>query len=394
MAKKKPAKRSAKEKAQAVGREVMQEAGDAIRWMNDDFLPEPLSYVNPLTIFEDSPEAQSVRQGLSFGWSDELAGILGGEGEQERARDEIDAFRSERPITSMVGETAGALALPGGSVRGLGGLLRLRGMAPVAYGAAGGGLYGAGVGDDEEKLKSALIGGGFGAASGGLGSFLLTPKINQLYRDKLGRFIARADPDLDIFIDPQSIPRGVLYHTTPASRAESIRREGIRLNRSPMIGGPDGQDFAYLSQSSTTPGIREMIKTMATQMGEKRPVTTFEIDARKLAAGRLMADRFNVPRRGLIDVSQAGTEVPANAHKLFQYAADIPPEAILRVVPEEELSALAAGARDRASLAALHRAKAGRTRLGRDPEAAVETMSPDEALAALKKAEKRAERRR
>lgn len=374
----------AKRKAQKVGHEVLETVGDSVRVFNEDILPEPLALVNPLTIFEDTPEAQSARQGVTFGWSDELAGLIGGDALKDEARKEIKAFREDRPLASLGLETAGSLATPGGYFKGLGGLLKLRGLAPMAYGAAGGAAYGSGTAEDDEKLKGGLIGGGFGALAGGLGSFVLDPAVTNAYSRAFGKHIPRPDPNLDIYIDPSSIPEGILYHTTPASRVDDIMREGVRRRSSKTLGGM-GDDFTFLSQEGVTPEMRALVSEFAKQTGDKAPVQTLAIDASRLQPGRLMADRYNVPRRGLYNFAPYATESPGNVHRLLQYADDIPPDAIMGIVPEDRLGVAAGDKLKRAPLSKTHRAKTSGGTLGAGDDA-VRALTPDEALDYLRKA--------
>lgn len=376
--------REARKRAQAAGRDVMRAAGNAIYSLNEDTLPEWAALVNPLTVFENSPEAQAVRQGLSFGWSDELAGAIGGDDAREEARREIDAFREDRPLTALGLETAGSFALPGGGVAkgGLGGLLKLRGLSPAVYGAASGAAYGAGTAEESEKRRGAIMGAGIGAGTGLAGAHVLDPLIARHYAKQMGRHIPGASADLDVFIDPDSIPGGVLYHSAPGSRIDAIMREGVRRSSAKTLGGA-GDDFTFLSQGSITPQMRELVSDFAAQIGERGPVQTIAIDATKLAPGRLMLDRFNIPRKALFDMAPQLTESPANAHRLLQYAGDIPPEAILRIAPDDELAAMAGRRLPRSSLGALQRAKHSGGKVGRG-EDQLRSYTPDEAIAYLK----------
>lgn len=123
--------------------------------------------------------ARAIAQGLTAGYGDEIAGVLGKVGntlgraagmdipEQtyKSTRDAVRAddtrFTQEHPVEAIGGRVAGSMVVPGGAMKLLGGGL---GTA-VSLGAAGGGLSGAGNAEEMkdvpvEVLKGAALGGG------------------------------------------------------------------------------------------------------------------------------------------------------------------------------------------------------------------------------------------
>lgn len=171
---------------------VQRVLGGASRAIGDTIAKSPLKHVPGVQIFGSDPVAQSVRQGATFGFSDEIAGLIGGEQAAIDAREQADAFRERRPVASAVGELAGGAAvsaLGGPALKGAGMLgSRAQGAARLGQGAfvggASGAAYGAGVADPQERLSAAVQGGAFGAVSGPLidrmfGTALRTPRHMQ-----------------------------------------------------------------------------------------------------------------------------------------------------------------------------------------------------------------------
>lgn len=127
-------------------------------------------------------------QGLTFGFADEAkAGVrsavdwvrgkagLGPETTLGDAysrnldhwRGELDEMRAEDPIAAYGGEVAGAIALPGASMKA-GASVGANALRGAKIGAASGGVYGFGAGEGgfEDRAGSAAVGAGIGAAAG------------------------------------------------------------------------------------------------------------------------------------------------------------------------------------------------------------------------------------
>lgn len=143
---------------------------------------DPLSGKSP-TFGRDMLRAAA--QGASFGFGDEIAGLVagalpGGKTRQEAtalSRARVDRIRDEHPVASTVAEIAGGAFLPGGAGASVGrSVLRATGnkiAAGIAGGAAGGLLGGAttGAGEAEggigQRVAGAAMGGTVGLLAGG-----------------------------------------------------------------------------------------------------------------------------------------------------------------------------------------------------------------------------------
>lgn len=113
---------------------------------------------------------RSLFQGLSFNFGDELTGLLGGDKEEMRLRDEL--FRQAHPLADATSGIIGSLpllAVPGLGEAGEGAEIGAALKAGAKSGALAGALYGAGSGENgaERFVRSAtggLAGGVLGAA--------------------------------------------------------------------------------------------------------------------------------------------------------------------------------------------------------------------------------------
>lgn len=135
-----------------------------------------------------------VAQGMTFGFSDEIAAGLGsGFGmlgdyqqklEQERAR--MAENKRLAGGYELAGELGGGLATAGGLAKsGITALGRgLGAKAAIAEGAAYGGAYGAGTANEGERLSGALIGAATGAATAGVLNAVGKAGSNVLQRFK------------------------------------------------------------------------------------------------------------------------------------------------------------------------------------------------------------------
>lgn len=160
---------------------------------------------------------------ITFGFGDELLGVIGGDEARDRSRRQQEAARAARPGWYLGGQVAGSLA--GGLGAGVGARLALRaapaaaaalngvnwaGRAGIAAatGAAGGAAYGAGDsrGSVEDRLPGAVRGGVIGGVGGGALS-LAGSAIGPVARRVMeGR-------------SPERVAQGIL--------AQGMRREGM-----------------------------------------------------------------------------------------------------------------------------------------------------------------------
>ena len=122
---------------------------------------------------------RSINQGATFGFVDELSGLLQGKGEEARIRLANDLFKRAHPGFDIGANVAGALAVPGpGAIRFLKEAKGAGTAAKVATGAltgaTAGGLAGAGTADDGDRIaaakRGALVGGVLGGTASGLAS--------------------------------------------------------------------------------------------------------------------------------------------------------------------------------------------------------------------------------
>jgi predicted transcriptional regulator len=115
--------------------------------------------------------ALGAAQGVTFGFSDELYGLAGGD--SGAARDRLAMAREQHPWTAFGSEIAGGVGTGFGTIRGLGtGLNALRAsntarrVSYPAFAGAEGALYGAGAAQPGDRVSGALGGAGLGVAAG------------------------------------------------------------------------------------------------------------------------------------------------------------------------------------------------------------------------------------
>ena len=104
-------------------------------------------------------------QGVTLGGFDEMAGMVGGDFERERARARLDASRRDYPGTTLTSEVGGAVTLPAPALA-QGASLPVRMAQGAAIGGGFGGTYGALSADEGERMQGARQGAMFGAAAG------------------------------------------------------------------------------------------------------------------------------------------------------------------------------------------------------------------------------------
>ncbi len=215
------------------------EQGEATTAEKTDRLPQAYGG----SVFDAATEGSHA--GLMFGFDDEItAGMLApvnaaidwakGDGfDMGRAYTQLqqkldarkDARRSERPYSSIAGELAGGLAVPGvgraagSSVSGAGSIMSGIGKGAL-QGAGYGALAGAGEADPGERLAGALEGGAIGAVTGGVVGGVGSAIANRASR-KAANAMAPSTDDL-----AQASRR--LYE---ASEAEGVRFSGPSVER-------------------------------------------------------------------------------------------------------------------------------------------------------------------
>lgn len=143
-----------------------------------------------------------IPQGLSLGWSDELArelqapfiGRERAEAIRQEKLAELAGLHEESPAMALLGETTGAIA----PVIAGAGLAPQAGKAYAAskplrtaagLGALSGGVYGAGTSDpEEERMRQAAISAGVGGVAGPAGSLVGQRVLGPLARKAQGLF--------------------------------------------------------------------------------------------------------------------------------------------------------------------------------------------------------------
>jgi hypothetical protein len=165
--------------------------------------------------------AGQVAQGLTLGWSDELAAklrsITSDETYEEALADEqgnIERFREQNPGLSLSAEIAGGFAPPA-RLLSLGGKAINTGRA-ITSGVVGGGLYGAGASEEGDRLTGATVGAGVGGLTAGM----LHPLIGGLTRR-----IARGRSNDPQMRATRQIQRMAEKDLSPQELAQ-LRREG------------------------------------------------------------------------------------------------------------------------------------------------------------------------
>jgi hypothetical protein len=143
--------------------------------------------------------ARSAAQGATFGFADEIVGMLGGDTEASRQR--MEDLRTTEPVGTLLGEVAGAapsILIPGGAALRAGGVARGAAIGAGAGAAAG---AAAGIGEAEgplperfdEALIGAAIGGAVGAPLGGAGVWIgrFLPRIFGARGPRMARTLRR-----------------------------------------------------------------------------------------------------------------------------------------------------------------------------------------------------------
>lgn len=142
----------------------------------------------------------------------------------------------------------------------------------------------------------------------------------------------------DVFIDPQSVPGGVVYHTTTKRNLERMMKEGF--SPQPAEGRtfdatPD--DYIFFASRDAAPFWRKRISERAPEGDE---LVTLEIPVDDLEQGKMLIDREG------FDWGRFGPDrLPNQAARTFQYSGQITPEALAqaRIVPQKEMAEMALG---------------------------------------------------
>jgi hypothetical protein len=138
-------------------------------------------------------------QGVTLGGFDEIAGVVGGEFEKERARARLDASRRDFPGTTLASEVAGAVSLPVPPIA-QGASLPVRVAQGAGIGATFGGTYGALSADEGERMQKGVQGAIVGGIAGGAVPMAIEGVRQGVGAMRTGRAVreaGRAGPSVD-----------------------------------------------------------------------------------------------------------------------------------------------------------------------------------------------------
>ncbi len=136
----------------------------------------------------------------------------------------------------------------------------------------------------------------------------------------------------DVHIDPQSLPGGVVYHTTTRANLDRIMKEGISNAPENRTFGSTEPEFSFLSSKDGAKFWRQRIGERTGAQGDE--LVTIEIPADDLEAGRLLMDREGA--------AFGGNRASDLSTGTFQYAGAIGPDALARarIVSPDEIATL------------------------------------------------------
>ena len=300
---------------------------------------------------EPAPEPQAdtgagilnpLAQGLTFGFSDELAAGLGavagkvlpesmggmpsGHSVAETYRDirnqireETEAFREQNPKTAFAAEMAGGLATGGAGGARIAGSQAAQQLgrygAPMAAGAIEGGLYGAGGAEELEDVPlSAAIGAGTGAVTAAAGT-----KVGDMFTgagrqaDKAlkeatptaeavksqAQALYRQADDLGVQVKPES------FSDLAQDVATTLQKEGFHPKMHPKAATALGEimEKADSGQPLSLQDI-QIMRRLAGSAGQ-----SLEPDERRVAG--LMIDKID----DFVENMDAGTALSGNAEE-------------------------------------------------------------------------------
>jgi len=229
--------------------------------------------------------AQTLRmlaQGVSFGWSDEIAGWLGGDTEFERRR--VEQFREANPTAATLIELVGAL--PAAAIPILGGaragsMLLRAGTAGVAAGAQGA-LYGAGTATEGNRAAGALA-AAIPSAALGVAAPVLAPVIARSVSAAYGaiRHPFRGTQAAAPGLVPSARVTQATQFGIPLTRGQATGNLAQQAREQAMINVARGDSAAFRLRTfmdSQNEAIRDAANGIATGLSGmlRRPVATRE----------------------------------------------------------------------------------------------------------------------
>lgn len=253
---------------------------------------------------EHSPASNAARmaaQSLSFGFADDLVGLLGGDAEASRQR--VADLRTAAPGASFASELAGAAATApfggllargagqvAGRVGGQTGRAILRGSLPAAAtgrvvgGAVEGAVEGAGEAEPGERGAGGLFGGILGGATGGL----LSGGVS------VGRRARGAGPRLANTLREVTGFSGEINPVRDAAerRVEIVRRGFQRLDEEfPEVDDPELLGFLDRMRQDRDgrSALRSVSKDLADPEGRTPSFSDFQELRQKLRSNQMFA---------------------------------------------------------------------------------------------------------
>lgn len=157
------------------------------------FISKEQTRAKPYDVASPIASAMNVGQAMTFGFSDEIAGIFGAD--KERYRATVDQFRKDYPAAATIGTVSGSMVIPGGAAK----LVKQSPyLAAATMGLAQGALQGAGDAETlEQTPQRASLGGltgmavapllAFGLGTGGNVLSALGSKIKPSWADDVAR---------------------------------------------------------------------------------------------------------------------------------------------------------------------------------------------------------------
>ena len=265
---------------------------------------------------------RSAAQGVTFGFSDELAGLLaklpGGrtpEEARESERRQHEQFRGEHPVLSTMAEIAGGLAVPGLGAVGTGGrlarigaralpkaagLLGGKGLLNIAakgaaLGTTEGALFGAGM--SEGGLRERAVGAGIGGLVGGAAGGTLAPILTGIGRAG-GRLVRGLG--LETAEEAKRSAREAVSHglrATGVSTVEQVRERAAALPGATIL------DFNELTRS-----MGRAVKNVAGEASELVQAVQGRVRGQAQRLARVMLGELDddVAMKSTDEILQAG----------------------------------------------------------------------------------------
>ena len=204
---------------------------------------------------------RAVAQGLTLGFADELAGLVAGSEARQRARQELEEFRTARPGMAMLGEAMGGMGAGAGlgaaamrTLPAVGRMMTRPTMgAQAATGAMEGAIAGAGQGETIlERARQALIGAAMGGIAGAPGGYLASGLTRRLQPG------LQAERQLEA-----SLEQGLGRRPTAQDYAGMAQRarEQPQLTMA-ELGGPVTESLARTVHATPTGGARQIAETV------------------------------------------------------------------------------------------------------------------------------------